>query len=245
VEAPELGPIELDAVHFAYADGADVLHGLDLAIGRGETVGLVGPSGSGKTTIVRILLRLLEPTDGQVRYAGVPLNSMSLASWYHTVAFVPQDPRLLTATVAENIDLFRNATRDEIESASIAAHLHDEVLALPDGYDTVVGPAGVALSGGQQQRLAMARALLREPRVLVLDEPTSALDVRSEARVQATLAGLRGRVTTVIIAHRLSTLAACDRIVVVVGGRIEAVGTHDELLRSSSFYMDAVRLSAT
>ena len=169
---------------------------------------------------------------------------MSIDSWYRRVAFVPQEPRLFRGTIADNIRFFRDELdQDAIERAAKLAYLHDDVMGWADGYDTDVGERGGAVSGGQRQRIVLARALAEEPDVLILDEPTSALDMKSESLVQDTLEGLKGHSTMFIIAHRLSTLNACDRIMVLSNGQLQGFDTHAELRRSNPFFAEAVELS--
>lgn len=239
----EAGELHVDDVSFAYSPGAPVLEGVTFRVGPGETIGVIGPSGSGKSTLLQLLLGLRPPSSGAVRVGGVDVAGFTLADWCRRTSFVPQDPRLFAGTVAENIAFFRDFDAAAIEKAARLAHVHDEIAALPNGYDEVIGPGDRSLSGGQQQRLCIARALLTEPALLLLDEPTSALDMRSEARIQETLAGLHGAVTLVIVAHRMTTLAACDRILVLSDGRVQGFDAHDRLLATSAFYEEALRLS--
>ncbi|HEX2578721.1 MAG TPA: ABC transporter ATP-binding protein [Aquihabitans sp.] len=238
-----VGPLQeicLQGVGFSYAGGPPVVDGLDLTIHAGETIGVVGPSGAGKTTLVNLVLRLYEPTEGQILVNGVPLGRVEDDEWHRRTAIVPQEPRLLHGTVADNIRFLRDLDDEAIEQAARQAHVADFVGLLPQGYDAPVGELGQGLSGGERQRVCIARALAGRPDLLVLDEPTSALDGGAEATVQRTLQGLKGSVTMVIVAHRLSTLAICDRIVVVDGGRVAAVGTPEDLRRDSAYYRDAL-----
>ena len=238
-----VGEYEVDRVSFAYLPGSPVLDDVSFRVGAGETIGIIGPSGSGKSTLLQLLLGLRRPSTGALRLDGIDTGEFTLADWCRMVSFVPQDPRLFAGTVAENIAYYRSIDRAAIERAARLAHLHDEIAALPGGYDEPIGPGDRSLSGGQQQRLCIARALVTEPALLLLDEPTSALDMRSEARIQETLAGLRGTVTLVIVAHRMTTLAACDRILVLADGRVQGYDAHERLLTTSAFYEEALRLS--
>ena len=227
---------------FAYHPGTPVLTGIGFTVTRGEVVGIVGPSGSGKSTLVQLLLRLRELDEGTYEVNGLPAERFSLAAWADVCTYVPQDNKLLAGSVTENVRFFRDVPSSAIEHACHLAHLHDDILQLPEAYETLIGPGGADLSGGQRQRLGLARALLTDPSVLVLDEPTSALDVRSEALVQQTFGRLKGSMTMFIVAHRMTTLTMCDRIMVLRGGRLEAFGTPDEL-RDNDFFDEAVRLS--
>jgi ABC-type multidrug transport system fused ATPase/permease subunit len=231
--------IELDDVGYDYEPGRAGIDGVTLTLHSGEAVGVIGPSGGGKSTLVQVLLRLRPPTRGTVSVSGVPYEDIDAASWHRLVTLVPQEPKLFQGTVAENIAFFRHGvTRDQVEEAARLAHVLDDVLALPSGFDTELGPRGSGLSGGQKQRIAIARALVGAPRLLVLDEPSSALDVRSERLLQQTIEDLKGHVTLVIVAHRLTTLTCCDRVIAMANGRIQAIGTLEELAHLS-FGVDA------
>ena len=200
-----------------------MLNNVDAVIDEYEMVGIVGPSGSGKSTLVQLLLGLRSPTSGAVFADGRDIRTLSRAEWARHVTFVPQQAHLIAGTVADNIRFFRDDVSDErIEHAARLASLHDDVMGWPEGYAREVGEQGGHLSGGQQQRLVIARALVEDPDVLILDEPTSALDVRSEYLVRQTLNGLREHMTVIVIAHRLSTLEICDRIM-VVGRRAQGI----------------------
>ena len=184
-----------------------------------EIIGIVGPSGAGKSTLVQLILRLRDPSGGRITADGRDIREFSLEDWYRHIAFVPQEARLFAGTIGENIRFFREHVDDAmVERAAQRAHLHDEILAMSHGYDTSVGERGGELSGGQRQRLCIARALVDEPDIIVLDEPTSALDPRSEALMRETMAALRRHTTVFVIAHRMSTLTICDRIMVIHGG---------------------------
>ena len=239
-----VGALALDGVSFEYDDGHPVLRDIDAVIDRCEVVGLIGPSGSGKSTMVQLLLGLREPTAGSVRANGRDIHSLSKTEWARKVTFVPQEAHLVAGTVADNIRFFRDGvTQDQIEHAARLANLHDDVSHWPEGYDRQVGEHGSHLSGGQQQRLIIARALVEEPDVFILDEPTSSLDVRSEQLIRMTLDNLRSRMTIVIIAHRLSTLDICDRIMVLIDGELRAFDTPDNLEESNDFYREALVIS--
>ncbi|GIU91251.1 MAG: HlyB/MsbA family ABC transporter [Acidimicrobiia bacterium] len=227
VEATADGGLELIDVWFSYPDGDPVLRGVTFRAGAGETVALVGPSGSGKTTIAYLVMGLLRPSAGTVRVAG---RDPGLSEVRDLVSFVPQDPRLFSGTIADNLRLARpDASWEEMEAAARAAHLDEVVERLPQGWDTQVGEGGLALSGGEARRLAVARALLRDTPVVVLDEPTADLDLGSEAAVTRGIRRLTRGKTTLIIAHRASTLMQVDRVVVVSDGRVVDQGSPSEL----------------
>ncbi|MEI8238629.1 MAG: ABC transporter ATP-binding protein [Actinomycetota bacterium] len=236
-----IGVVEVHDVSYQY-DRTDpnsdhAISGVSLRIEPGEVIGLIGPSGSGKSTLVQILVRLRPPTSGHVTVDGLDYLEIADNAWAALVASVPQEPRLMRASIADNISFLRlGVGRDAVESAARDAHIDAEVLRLPQGFDTELGPQGGGLSGGQKQRVAIARALVGQPGLLVLDEPTSALDIHSERLLQDTLQQLKGRITMVIVAHRLSTLDSCDRLVVVRDGVIEMVGTPAELADRPGFF---------
>ncbi|MEQ8717467.1 MAG: ABC transporter ATP-binding protein [Acidimicrobiales bacterium] len=221
-----MGQIALRDVSYSYDSRTVVLRDLDLQISRGEAIGVIGPSGAGKSTLVELLLRLRRPTEGEITVDGVEYTLIAESSWRHLVSFVPQTPRMFRGTVAENIAMHREGIDEaKIRDAAALAHVREEIEALPLGFDTVMGPRGAGLSGGQTQRIAIARALAGEPQLLILDEPTSALDPHSEAALTSTIGELKGRTTMVVVAHRVSTLGFCDRIVAMAGGKVLTVGT--------------------
>lgn len=229
---------------FAYSDERDVLHSISFATERREILGIVGPSGGGKSTLVQLLLGLRHPQQGRVLADGRDVRTLRSEDWARKVTFVPQAAHLIAGSIADNIRFLRDGvSQEDIERASRLAHLHDEVAAFPEGYDRPVGVAGAHLSGGQQQRLCIARALVETPDVLILDEPTSALDVRSEHLIRSTLEGLKAHMTVIVIAHRLSTLDICDRIMVIQHGHLRAIDSPTKLRRDNEFYREALRLS--
>jgi ABC-type multidrug transport system fused ATPase/permease subunit len=240
-----LPSIEFHEVTYAYVPERPVLRRMSFAVGPAEAIGVVGPTGAGKSTLVQLLLGLREPQSGSYIVAGQPAQVWSSVEWTQRVAYVPQEPRLIHGTVAENIRFYRDLTDDAVQLAAQQAHIHEEVIAWPRGYQTVISERARAVSGGQRQRLCLARALAGTPLMLVLDEPTSALDPRSEALVQDSLVALKGRLTLFVIAHRISTLRLCDRVMVLREGNIEAFAPADEVLESNDFYKNAVILSRT
>jgi ABC-type multidrug transport system fused ATPase/permease subunit len=237
------GAVTFDRVSFAYQPGRTVLDQVSFSARPGELIALVGPSGAGKSTLVSLIARFYDPTEGRVLLDGIDLRALPLAGLRRQVGIVFQDTFLFATTIRENIAFGRaGASEAEIIAAARAANAWEFIEQLPEGLDTPVGERGVRLSAGQKQRLAIARALLRDPRILILDEPTSALDARSEHLLQTALDNLvRGR-TTFVIAHRLATVQRADRVVVLDGGRIVEQGTHTELLQRPGLYRELFEL---
>jgi ATP-binding cassette subfamily B protein len=241
-DAPALsvprGEIAFDAIDFSYASAQPLIEGLDLRIAPGEHVGVVGPSGGGKSTLTRLVLRFMDVTGGDIRIDGQSIRTVTQESLRRQISYVPQDPQMLHRTIADNIWLGQLGEPDleQIIEVSRAAHVHDFVADLPDGYDTVVGERGLKLSGGQRQRVAIAQAMLKRAPILILDEATSALDSESERLVQEALWSLMADCTSLVVAHRLSTIARLDRIVVVEDGAITDTGTHQQLLDHGGTY---------
>jgi subfamily B ATP-binding cassette protein MsbA len=234
---PVAGRIELDGVSFGYTADRLVLRDITLTVGAGETLALVGPSGSGKTTLTGLIPRLWDVTAGRIRVDGYDVREVTVTSLRGEIGLVAQEATLFGGTVRENILYGRlDATEAETIAAARAANAHDFITALPDGYDTVVGDRGSRLSGGQRQRVAIARAILKDPPILLLDEATSSLDNESEALVQDALDRLKVGRTTIIVAHRLSTIRAADRIAVLDDGWLVELGTQDELLAMDGLY---------
>ena len=233
-------PVRVDRLRFSYDGDADVLADLNLTADRGDMIGLVGPSGAGKSTLVELLLRLRDPSGGEITGGGTPWHQIHPESFANRVAFVPQNAVVMTGTVAENVDLFRGLPENRITEALREAHLEREVMALPDGIPTRLGPDDRSLSGGQRQRLTIARALAGDPEILILDEPTSALDSVSEAAIRATLETLQKGRLVIIVAHRHSTLRSCNRIIVLGDGRVEADTTPEAAAVGSDFFRTMV-----
>jgi len=233
------GAIEMRSVTVAYEGSDPVLRDIDLDVAAGETLALVGTTGSGKTTLASLIPRLYDPVEGAVVIDGADVREVDPGSLRRQVALVSDDAFLFSATLRENIAYARpDATDESIQRAAALAGLDDFVESLPDRYETRVGERGLTLSGGQRQRVAIARALIQDPRILILDDATSSLDASTESRVkQALREVMRGR-TTIIIGHRLSTIALADRIAVLDAGRLTALGTHDELVESSELYRE-------
>lgn len=238
LQAQELrGGIHFQGVDFAYHSGSTVLHQVDLQVQPGQTVALVGQTGSGKSTLMKLLLRFHEPSAGQVLLDGRDLREFDLRALRRCIGLVSQDVFLFHGTVRDNIAYGRpNAQEAEIIAAARVAEAEEFILKLPQGYDTVVGERGQKLSGGQRQRLSIARAVLKDPPILVLDEATSAVDNETEAAIQRSLGKLAQGRTVLMIAHRLSTIVHADQIVVMEGGRIVQRGTHPQLIREPGPY---------
>ncbi len=236
---PGGGRVQMRGVSLRYDGAGPALSDVDLEVEPGRTVALVGPSGSGKTSLVALVARLYDPSEGEVKVDGIDVRSVDLISLRSEIAFVADESFLFSATVAENIAYARpQATREEVELAARRAQAAEFIERLPDRYDTVVGERGLTLSGGQRQRVAIARALLADPRILILDDATSSVDAETEAAVKGGLEEVMSGRTTFVIAHRLSTVSLADEVVVMDGGRVVDRGTHAELLQGCSFYRE-------
>jgi ABC-type multidrug transport system fused ATPase/permease subunit len=240
VELPEgAGRVRYERVSFGYDERRPVLQDIDLELEPGRTVALIGHTGSGKTTLASLVPRFYEVTSGRITIDGVDVRDAKLASLRREIGIVAQDPFLFSATVRENIAFGRpDAADQQLEEAARLAQAAEFIEELPEGYETVIGERGITLSGGQRQRIAIARALIIDPRILILDDATASVDATTEAQIRLGLRqAMKGR-TTIIIAHRLSTLALADELVVLDRGRIAARGTHEELLERSPVYRE-------
>ncbi len=232
-----LKELEFKNVSFSYENGKDILSSIDLKIKKGEMIGIIGPSGSGKTTIVDLILRLFHPQSGKIMLDGRVINEINTDDWKKNISYVPQDVFLLNETIKNNIKFYDDSISEEdVIYAAKMANIYDFIVKLENGFDTLIGERGVLLSGGQKQRISLARALARRPSILILDEATSALDNESESLIQKSIENLRGLVTVIIIAHRISTVMNADKIIVVDEGTIKESGSPPELLKDKDSY---------
>ena len=236
--------IVAEDVSFSYVDHKQALRNISFAFEKGQSYGIIGPSGSGKSTLVQLLLGIRDPQSGLISVNGCDLRKIDRTSWSSKVSFVPQEATLITGTVAENIVFFRSEISEkQMIEAARAAHILEEIEKLPNGFNTNLGERAQQLSGGQRQRLSIARALAGNPELLILDEPTSALDTKSESAIRSTISSLAGNVTVVVIAHRMSTLDVCSKLLVVQDGELKAFATTSELAVNNDFYKEALRLA--
>lgn len=237
------GQIQFENVSFGYREDSEILHDISFDVQAGQTVALVGPSGAGKSTIIKLLHRFFDPRQGAVRLDGHDIRDLDRKSFLSQVALVPQETLLFGGTVKENILYGKlDASEQELQDAAKKANAHEFIMGLEKGYETVVGEKGAKLSGGERQRIAIARAILKDPKILVLDEATSSLDNRSEALIQEALETLMGNRTTFIVAHRLSTIHKADQIIVLDKGEIVETGQHEDLMNNKNLYYDLYTL---
>lgn len=238
------GRIDMENVYFTYDDKTDVLKGIDLQVAAGETVAIVGPSGGGKSTLCQLIPRFYDTDSGAVKIDGIDVRSISKSSLRKSIGIVQQDVFLFADTIMENIRYGRpEASDEEVVEAAMKAEIYEDIMDMPDGFDTYVGERGVLLSGGQKQRVSIARIFLKNPPILILDEATSALDTVTEARIQNAFDKLAEGRTSVIIAHRLSTIRNADRMILIDEGEIKEVGTHEELMELGGQYAQLYRAS--
>ena len=231
------GKVELDDVHFHYRDDQAVIQGISFTVEPGQTIALVGPSGAGKSTLVQLLHRFYDPIKGEIRIDGIPLKLAQQSSYWQQIGIVPQETILFGGTILENIEYAKpGVTKEEVIEAAKAANAHNFITETPEGYETVVGEKGIRLSAGQRQRIAIARAILKNPCILILDEATSALDNESELLIQEALERLMQGRTSFIIAHRLSTIHNAERIIVMDKGKIIENGNHSQLMKEKGLY---------
>jgi ABC-type multidrug transport system fused ATPase/permease subunit len=236
------GRIEFHEVHFSYMNGKEVLHGLNFTIEPGETIALAGHTGSGKSTLVKLLMRFYDPKAGTIHLDGYPLRELSLSYLREQIGLVSQEPFLFNGTVADNIRYGNlQASEQDVHRAAEAANAAGFITKLPNGYDTFIGERGVKLSGGERHRLAIARVFLKDPPIVVLDEATSSVDSETEFQIKEALNDLMANRTTLIIAHRLSTLEGADRILVLQEGNLIESGTHEDLIQGDTSYANLFR----
>jgi ATP-binding cassette, subfamily B, bacterial MsbA len=234
---PIKGKVEICDLRFGYRDDREVLKGISFIADPGSMTALVGPSGAGKSTLANILQRFHKPQSGKILIDGIDSQTVQLASYRNQIGMVPQETLLFGGKIEENIRYAKpDATQEEIEEAAKAANAHEFIMACPEGYKTIVGEKGIKLSAGQRQRIAIARAILKNPNILILDEATSALDNESEAQIQEALERLMENRTSFVIAHRLSTIHNADNIVVMDEGMVVETGSHTQLLEKKGLY---------
>ena len=228
--------LEFKNVSFSYDPRKKILQNISFKIKKGEVVGIVGPSGSGKTTIVDLILRLFNPQKGEILADNKNTSNIKLTQWRKNISYVPQDTFLIHDTIENNIKFYGDISMDDIIKVSKMANIYDTVQELPDKFNTVAGERGIKLSGGQRQRIALARALARNPKILILDEATSAIDAESEKLIQQSIKELKGKITIIIIAHRPSTIMNCDRLIVLEKGKIMEKEVSEKFIQNQESY---------
>ncbi len=246
IELPKIqGNIKFDNVVFSYDGEKNALDGVSFEVKAGQMIGLSGPSGAGKTTLINLIGRFYEVTSGSVTIDGYDIRDVKVKSLRDQISVVLQDPFLFHGSIADNISYSKpGATRAEIIAAAKAANAHDFIMGFPDGYDTMVGERGGGLSGGEKQRISIARAILKNPHILILDEATSSVDTQTEALIQSAIDRLVEGRTTFAIAHRLSTLKRADKLLIMEKGKIVEMGTHNELLENNGLYKRLVDMQS-
>jgi len=242
-EMPQIkGRVEFENVTFGYEPDEPVLRDMNFVVEPGEMIGLVGHSGAGKTTLINLVCHFYKAEDGRVLIDGIDLAEVKVETLRRQIGIVSQDPFLFSGTIAENIAYGKpDATEREVVAAAMAANAHEFILKFPEGYDTLVGERGARVSGGERQRIAIARAILKDPRILILDEATSSVDTATEEKIQEALRRLVAGRTTFAIAHRISTLKFANRLLVIDHGRLAEIGTHDELMQRDGVYAQLCR----
>ena len=237
------GRIQFENVSFGYSEKSEILHNISFNIQPGQTVALVGPSGAGKSTVIKLLHRFFDVNLGSIRLDGHNIKELDRKSFLSKIALVPQETLLFGGTVKENILYGKlDASEEELEEAARKANAHDFIVELEKGYETIVGEKGTKLSGGERQRIAIARAILKDPKILVLDEATSSLDNRSESLIQDAIETLMQNRTTFIVAHRLSTIHQADQIIVLENGKVVEIGQHEDLMNNKKLYYNLYKL---
>ncbi|HKM32960.1 MAG TPA: ATP-binding cassette domain-containing protein, partial [Oscillospiraceae bacterium] len=239
------GDIELKNVSFEYEAGRQIIKKVSLTVEGGKMLGIVGKTGAGKSTIINLISRLYDVTDGEITIDGINIKNIAFEDLRHNIGVVSQETYLFMGTIADNIRYARpEASMDEVIEAAKSANAHDFIMKLHDGYDTVIGSGAVSLSGGEKQRISIARAIIQKPNILILDEATASMDTKTERKIQAAINAIKEGRTIISIAHRLSTLRDADMLCVIENGELCETGTHDELIRNKGKYFELYKLQA-